>query len=115
MRIVAKAKTEYRYRQAKGVWEVRHIIPDEFRDKMPALNIAQNPKDSIASKIPRILVVIPGTTLVDEDFGYLWLVVEVRGFVQDVESRKQGKAPIVWLKLVALSVPDGIYGVSSKD
>lgn len=102
---MAKAK-EYTYRQSKSRWEVRHIIPEEFRDKMAALDIAQNPKESIASKIPRILVVIPGTTLVDEDFGYLWLVVEVRGFVQPVESVKQGKAPIVWLKLIALSVPD---------
>ena len=105
---MAKAK-EHFYRQSKGVWEVRCIIPDEFRDKMPAGNIAQKPEGSIASKIPRVIALIPGTTLVDEDFGYLWLVVEVRGYVQPVESRKQGKAPIVWLKLVSLTVPDGIY------
>ena len=105
---MADAK-EYIYRQSKSRWEVRCIIPDKFRDKMPAGNIAQKPEKSIASKIPRVLVVIPGTTLVDEDFGYLWLVVEVRGYVQPVESRKQGRAPIVWLRLVSLSVPDGPY------
>ena len=105
---MAKAK-EYIYRQSKGAWEVRHIIPDEFKDKMPALNIAQKPAGSIASKIPRIVVLIPGTTLVDEELGYLWLVVEVRGFVQPIESRKQGRAPIVWLRLVSLTVPEGIF------
>jgi len=106
---VVKPKTEYRYRQAKGVWEVRCIIPEEFRDKMAAEDIAQKPTGSIASKIPRVIALIPGTTLVDEDFGYLWVVIEVRGYVQPVESRKQGKAPIVWLRLVSLTVPDGIY------
>ena len=105
---MANAK-EHIYRQAKGVWEVRHIIPDEFKDKMPALNIAQKPVGSIASKIPRIVALIPGTELVDEEFGYLWEVVRVRSYVQPVESRKQGRAPIVWLRLVALSVPDGPY------
>ena len=105
---MAKAK-EYIYRQSKGAWEVRHIIPDEFKDKMPALNIAQKPAGSIASKIPRIVVLIPGTELVDEEFGYLWVVVKVRGFVQPIESRKQGRAPIVWLRLVSLTVPEGIF------
>ena len=102
---MAKAK-EHFYRQSKGVWEVRHIIPEEFRDKMPAGNIAQKPEGSIASKIPRIIALIPGTELIDEEFGYLWLVVKVRGYVQPVESGKQGKAPIVWLKLISLSVID---------
>ena len=111
---MANAK-EHNYRQAKGVWEVRCIIPEEFRDKMPAGNIAQKPTGSIASKIPRIVALVPGTELVDEEFGYLWEVVRVRSYVQAVDSRKQGKAPIVWLKLVALSVPDGIYGVSPKE
>lgn len=97
--------TTHVYRQAKGVWEVRCNIPDEFRDKMPAWDIAQNPEGSIASKIPRILTVIPGTELIDEEFGYLWEVVKIRGYVQRVGSRKQGKAPIVWLKLVSLE-PD---------
>ena len=102
---MAKAK-EHLYRQSKGVWEVRHIIPNEFRDKMPALDIAQKPEGSIASKIPRIIALIPGTQLIDEEFGYLWQVVKVRGYVQPVESRKQGRAPIVWLKLVSLTVID---------
>ena len=104
---MADAK-EYIYRQSKSRWEVRHIIPDEFKDKMPALNIAQKPEKSIASKIARVITLIPGTTLVDEDCGYLWLVVEVRGYVQPVESRKQGRAPIVWLRLVSLTVPEGV-------
>ena len=102
---MAKAK-EHLYRQSKGVWEVRHIIPEEFRDKMAAGDIAQKPEGSIASKIPRIIALIPGTQLVDEDFGYLWQVVAVRGYVQPVESRKQGRAPIVWLRLISLSVID---------
>ena len=105
---MANAK-EHIYRQAKGVWEVRCIIPEEFRDRMPAGNIAQKPEGSIASKIPRVIALIPGTELIDEEFGYLWEVVKVRGYVQPVESRKQGKAPIVWLRLVSLSVPEGPY------
>ena len=105
---MAKAKVHH-YRQSKGVWEVRHIIPEEFRDKMAALDIAQKPVGSIASKIPRIVALIPGTELVDEEFGYLWEVVRVRSYVQPVESRKQGRAPTVWLRLVSLSVPDGPY------
>lgn len=97
--------TSYLYRQAKGVWEVKCIIPDEFRDKMAAEDIAENPEESILSKIPRLLPMQIGTQLIDEKFEYLWEVVQIRGYVQRVASRKQGKAPIVWLKLISLT-PD---------
>jgi hypothetical protein len=94
--------TQTIYRQSKSNWEIRYVIPDEYRDKFTALEIGRLEAGSIGSKIPRCIALAVGVELEDEEAGHIWEVVKVRGFVQPLASRKKGRAPIAWVKLIEL-------------
>lgn len=99
---MARKTTTVAHRQAKAVWEVRHIIPDEFRDRIPAKHISDRPPESLACKIARCFTVEVGAKLADEEYGYLWQIVDTIGYCQKHDSKKRGRAPICWVRLISL-------------
>jgi hypothetical protein len=92
--------TKTTYRQSKTYWELRHVIPDTFRDKFSILDLARLEDGPIASKIPRCLSPLTIGVELEDEAGRVWVVTKVRGYVQPIGSRKKGKAPIAWVKLI---------------
>ncbi len=89
-------KTKITYRQSLAIWQIHRLVPEEFKETIPAHTITKM-QAITPMKIERSFPMKIGGRLRDK-FG-TWIITDMEGFMKDYNDTGKGEAPQAWVTL----------------